>query len=180
MNKKSLTLLFLTVLLVIFSAASCSLFEKTVPVTSVQFLTTEHAFSETGQTFQLAAVIKPDDATDRKLLWSSSDEMVAAVTQYGLVTAVNNGEAYIYARSLDGTAIATCKITVTTYVDVTGISLSGSEHEFTYFGEIFALNCSVFPENASEPDILWSSSNPSVATVDSNGTVISVSNGTSI
>ena len=180
MNKKSLTLLFLTLLLFIFSAASCSLFEKTVPVTSVQFLTTEYAFSETGQTYQLAAVIKPDDATDRKLQWSSSDDKVAAVTQYGLVTAVNNGEAYIYARSADGTAIASCKITVTTYVDVTGISLSGSEHEFTYFGEIYALNCSVFPENASEPDLLWSSSNPSVATVDSDGTVISVSNGTSI
>ncbi len=180
MNKKSLTLLFLTALLVILTVASCSLFEKSVPVTSVSFLTTEHMFSETGQTFQLAAVIKPDDATNRKLLWSSSDEKVAAVTQYGIVTAVNDGEAHIYARSEDGTAFADCKITVTTYVDVTGISLSGSEHEFTYFGEIYMLNCEVLPANATEPEVLWSSSNPSVATVDSNGTVISVSNGSAI
>ena len=168
MNKKSLTLLFLTMLLFIISAVSCSLSEKEVPVTSVQFLKTEYDFSETGQTFQLAAVVKPDDATSKKLLWSSSDEKVAVVTQYGLVTAVNDGEAYIYARSEGREAFASCKITVTTYVDVTGISLTESSHEFTYFGEIMSLGCEVLPSNASEPEVLWSSSNPLVATVDSN------------
>ena len=180
MNKKSLTLLFLTMLLFIISAVSCSLSEKEVPVTSVQFLKTEYDFSETGQTFQLAAVVKPDDATSKKLLWSSSDEKVAVVTQYGLVTAVNDGEAYIYARSEGSEAFASCKITVTTYVDVTGISLTESSHEFTYFGEIMSLGCEVLPSNATEPEVLWSSSNPLVATVDSNGTVISVSNGEAI
>ena len=180
MNKKSLTLLFLTVLFLLFSFTACDLFEQTVAVSAVEFLQTEHTFSELGQTYQLAAVIKPDDATNRKLLWSSSNDKVAAVTQYGLVTAVNDGEAFIYARSEDGTALATCKIAVKTYVEVTGIQITQQTHEFLAFGETLQLVCNVFPSDATEPDVLWSSSNPSIATVDSNGLVVSVANGTTV
>lgn len=179
MNKKSLTLLFLTVIFLLFTATACDFFNTTVAVSSIRFLNTEHTFSELGQTFQLAAVIEPNEATNRNLLWSSSDDKVAAVTQYGLVTACNDGEAYIYARSEDG-AFASCKIIVKTYIDVTGIEITQQTHEFLAFGETLNLLCTVFPENATEPDVLWSSSNPSIATVDSNGIVSSVSNGTTI
>ncbi len=179
MNKKSLTLLFLTVIFLLFTATACDFFNTTVAVSSIRFLNTEHMFSELGQTFQLAAVIEPNEATNRNLLWSSSDDKVAAVTQYGLVTACNDGEAYIYARSEDG-AFASCKIIVKTYIDVTGIEITQQTHEFLAFGETLNLLCTVFPENATEPDVLWSSSNPSIATVDSNGIVSSVSNGTTV
>ena len=181
MNKKSLTLLFLTMLVLLFTFTACDFLNPTVAVSSVEFLKSEYTFSEHGATYQLAAVIKPDDATNRKLLWSSSDDKIAIVTQYGLVTSVNDGEAYIYARSDDGTALATCKITVKTYVDVTGVEITQQTHEFTTaFGEIYPLSCNVFPADATEPDVLWSSSNPAVATVDSNGIVASVSNGTAV
>ena len=180
MNKKSFTLLFLAMLFLMLTAASCDFSPKTVPISSIQFTKDEYEFSELGRTVQLAAIIKPDDATSRILLWSSSDEKVAAVTQYGQVTAVNDGEAYIYARSEDGLAFASCKITVDTYVEVTGISIAQQTHEFNVFGEMFSLECSVFPENADNPGVLWSSSDPAVATVDSNGNVISISNGTAV
>lgn len=180
MNKRSLTLLFLTILFLLFSFTACSFFEQTVAVSAVEFLKTEHTFSELGQTYQLAAVIKPDDATNRKLLWSSSNDKVAAVTQFGLVTAVNDGEAYIYARSEDGTALATCKIAVKTYIEVTGVEITQQTHEFLAFGDTLNLVCNVFPSDATEPDVLWSSSNPSIATVDSNGMVVSIANGTTV
>ena len=48
MNKKSLTLLFLTVLFLLFSFAACDLFEQTVAVSAVEFLQTEHTFSFMG------------------------------------------------------------------------------------------------------------------------------------
>ena len=65
MNKKSLTLLFLTMLVLLFTFTACDFLNPTVAVSSVEFLKSEYTFSEHGATYQLAAVIKPDDATNR-------------------------------------------------------------------------------------------------------------------
>lgn len=67
---------------------------------------------EVQTTLQMNAQLVPDNATNRRISWSSSDVTVATVDKNGLVIAVAPGEAVIQARSLDGNLKDTCKITV--------------------------------------------------------------------
>ena len=66
-----------------------------------------------GQTHQLAATVLPETATNRALTWASSNNSVATVNNYGLVTAVTAGIATITVTTVDGERTATCIITVT-------------------------------------------------------------------
>jgi uncharacterized protein YjdB len=77
-------------------------------VTSVT-LNKPSATLKAGETVTLTATVKPDDATDKTVIWSSSDGSVASVSA-GVVTAHKLGTATITAKSGDKTA--TCSITV--------------------------------------------------------------------
>ena len=65
-----------------------------------------------GQTLQLTATVSPDNAADKTVTWSTTDEAVATVSETGLVTAVANGPATITATTTDGGKTATCEVTV--------------------------------------------------------------------
>ena len=66
-----------------------------------------------GQTATLIAMVTPDDATNKSVTWTSSDESVATVSETGIVTAVANGTATITATANDGSGkSATCEVTV--------------------------------------------------------------------
>ena len=65
-----------------------------------------------NETFKLNATIQPMDATDKRLVWTSSKKAVAKVDANGLVTAVANGTATITVTSVDGGKIANCVVTV--------------------------------------------------------------------
>jgi len=54
-----------------------------------------------GEQLQIVAWVKPDDATDQRLLWKSSNEEVADVNERGLVTAKSEGEVQIFAFSAE-------------------------------------------------------------------------------
>lgn len=62
--------------------------------------------------YQLKAAVKPANAADTSITWSSSDENVAVVDKNGIVTAISDGEAVITAKNGDVTA--ECTVTVTT------------------------------------------------------------------
>ena len=55
-----------------------------------------------GETYQLIASITPENATYKTLAWSSSDEKIATVSSDGMITAINEGNVRISARSTDG------------------------------------------------------------------------------
>ena len=82
-----------------------------VPVESIQLSDTEKIL-EKGEVIQLTVNILPEDATDKSLVWESSDDTVATVGN-GLVTAIKSGVATITARTTDETISATCNIIVT-------------------------------------------------------------------
>jgi len=66
-----------------------------------------------GNTDKLTAIVLPENASNKKVVWSSSDETIATVDQEGNVTAVKSGQADITAK-VDGTDLsATCKVIVT-------------------------------------------------------------------
>ena len=115
-----------------------------------------------------------DGVNNSNIIWSSSNPRVATVVN-GKVTAVSEGTTIITA--IIGSKHSTCKVTVTkSFVSVTGIKLNKSKLELL-IGSSETLIKTISPENASNKDVRWSSSNPSVATVE-NGKVVAKKVGT--
>jgi len=65
-----------------------------------------------GGTLRLVATILPENATNRTIIWTSSNPIVAIVSEIGIVTALDIGEATITATTQDGNYIATSTISV--------------------------------------------------------------------
>ena len=84
--------------------------DSTVPVVSITLSKTE-AKREIGKTLQLAATILPENATDKTVTWTSSNESVATVDATGKVTAIAVGETVIAAKAGDQEATCTVKVT---------------------------------------------------------------------
>ena len=69
----------------------------------VSFLFVSGPYSvKPGETIQLTANVYPLNATDKTVMWSSSDAAVATVDQNGVVTGVSTGSATITATSVNG------------------------------------------------------------------------------
>lgn len=83
-----------------------------VNVSSVA-ITPNNATINTTKTIKLVASVTPSNATNKKIIWSSSDTAIATVDASGLVTGVSNGTAIITATSEDGAKTSTADITVT-------------------------------------------------------------------
>lgn len=126
-----------------------------------------------GERETLTVSYTPDDVTDPTVTWSSSNASVAAVSSDGTVSAVGAGTATVTAK-IDN-AESVCTVTVPLYVPVTAITLSEPER-YMKQGSSASFTATVSPSNTTEK-IAWSSSNPSVATVDANGKVTAVSAG---
>ena len=67
-----------------------------------------------GNGWQLGVTVLPRDADDKSVTWASSDPAVAQVDEYGYVTGVRDGKAYITATTNDGGKTATCEVQVST------------------------------------------------------------------
>jgi uncharacterized protein YjdB len=131
-----------------------------------------------GDSEQLYANVLPVNADNKKLIWSTSDSEIAEVDADGNVTAKKCGVAFIKATSEDNPLAAdSCKVTV--LQPVTGITLNYNTVELHKIGETIQLIATVLPEDASNKEVRWLSSNQSVCMV-ANGTVVAVGYGTSV
>jgi uncharacterized protein YjdB len=128
-----------------------------------------------GSTLTLGTTIAPTTATIKTVTWSSSNEAVAKVSTTGVVTPVATGTVTITAKTTDGGFTATKDLTV--IYGVTSITLDKTT-AYVRLGESdLTLVPTVNPINATNKSIAWTSSNSSIATVDSNGTVHAVAYG---
>ncbi len=138
---------------------------------------------ETGNTTTLKALISPDNATNKSVTWSSSDNSVAKVDANGKITAVKSGKATITVTTEDGKKTATCTVTVSTPpakpVSVTGVKLNKTSLTLTEKNTA-TLTATVVPADANNKKVTWSSSDSSVAKVDANGKVTAVKSGKAI
>ncbi len=151
--------------------------EQEVVVMSVALNKTSLAL-EIGESETLSVTVLPNNATDKSIIWVSSAQSVATVVN-GKVTAVGGGTTTITATTSNGKK-ATCSVTVNEpapeIIEVTSISLSQTSLTLE-IGESQTLTAAVLPDNATDKSVTWSSSEPSVATVE-NGKVTAVSGGT--
>lgn len=138
------------------------------PVTGVVLSETEVTES-IGAKVQLRATIQPDDATNQDVIWKSSNEKVATVSANGLVTMKSAGMASIICSSVDNPSIqGYCNVTVLKAVN--GVSLDLESKEM-YVGENYRMTYLVSPADASNVEVVWSTTNSSIVTVDSTGMV---------
>lgn len=136
---------------------------KTVAVTGVTVDPTEVKLVE-GETATLTATVAPENATDKSISWSSSDDKVVTVAD-GVVTAVAPGEATVTVKTKDGEKTATCKVTVEKKViAVSGVTVDPTEVTLIE-GDSATLTATVAPEDATDKSVTWSTSNDKVATV---------------
>lgn len=126
-----------------------------------------------GKTLTLKATLKPTGVSD-KISWSSSRPTVAKVSSKGKITALKKGTTTITAKTRSGKK-ATCKVTVKE-VAAKKIKLNKTavvlEEEKTY-----TLKTTLTPKNSTDT-LKWSSSNPKVAKVSSNGKITAIKPGT--
>ena len=122
------------------------------------------------ETLTLAATVLPENATNKSVIWKSSNEAVAVVDENGEVTAVAVGEAIITATTADGSNLsATCKVTVIPTLAVS-IELDQTEASVEEKSDL-QLTATILPEHTTNKEVAWSSSKKVIATVDDTGLV---------
>lgn len=112
-----------------------------------------------------------------KLIWESSDVSVATVSNNGEVSALSVGNAIITVKDVESGLTATCNVNVTSK-PVIGISCLESVKVMV--GESVCVKATIQPEDATNKTIIWTSADPSVATVDNEGNVRGVSLGETV
>lgn len=127
-----------------------------------------------GESVTLTATVLPEDAADKTVAWSSSDESVVMVSSSGKVMAMSLGKAAVTAKAGDKSDFISVTVVAKT-IPVTGISLNPSEITMKV-GESQVITAEVTPQDATDKSVTWESSNPEVASVN-NGTVVGVNPG---
>ncbi len=147
-----------------------------IDVTGVSFEESE-VMLNIGDTKQLKAIVEPENATNKNVTWSTLDYKIATVNMNGVVTANAQGEVLVCVTTVNGAIKDTCKIIVS--APVTGISFRLSAVE-VIVGETQMLTATVFPLEATNRNVSWSSGNPDIAGVDNNGLVTAKSVGNAV
>lgn len=148
-----------------------------VPVTGITVNPSELLLEE-KEAKELKATVEPANATNKGVIFSSSNTNVAVVSNDGLVTAVNNGTAIITVTSKENSSIiAKCSVKVGKPVMVTDVTVQPAELKLKTDGT-YQLSVSVLPSNADERGVTFESSNTAVATVSASGLVTAKGPGT--
>lgn len=146
-----------------------------VVVTPTDITTTDALTLTAGEAATLETAVAPDDATHVSINYTSSDDAVATVSGAGEVTAVAAGDATITA-AVDGTALsAACKVTVLPAIE--SVELNYTTLSLRPEGTA-QLTYTVAPEEALADNVTYTSSDEAVATVDAEGNVTAVADGT--
>lgn len=155
--------------------SGCTL-EQEVPEIKVESISIdqEGLSLNVGESINLTAKVLPDNAKDKTVTWSSSNEEVVMVSSSGKAKAIAVGEAEIKAEAGSKSDFITITVTAKT-IHVTGISLTPSSLNLKV-GQSQVLTVEITPSNATEKTVIWASSNDEVASVNS-GTVKGLSSG---
>lgn len=161
-------ILFLIPLLAIVLLSSCRGEERGVAVAGVD-LSERSLTLLTGDERLLTATVRPRDAANPQVTWSSGNPAVATVTE-GLVKALSVGTASITVKTVDGGFTDSALITVLERpVPVTGVSLSEKEVTIVVGNTYSGLKATVAPTDATNKTIQWAVSDPEVLQLQENG-----------
>ena len=120
------------------------------------------------------ATVMPQNADNKKVIWSSSDESVATVNAQGRITGVALGDCEIICTSQD---VDTVLAKATVHVQQPVQKVAFDDAPAVYNGETAQLTWHIEPENASNPKLAFKSGDERIATVDENGVITGVAGG---
>lgn len=124
----------------------------------------------------LKATTIPASTFDKSVTWTSSNSNVASVDSDGHVTAKSEGTTIIIAKMSNG-KFATCKVVVNNKVKKITLNTTSTKIVLQEKNSTKLSVTSFTPSNASDKKVTWTSSNPNIASVDSDGTVTAKSLG---
>ena len=122
----------------------------------------------------ITAAVSPDNASNKKLIWKTDNDKIAAVDENGFVKPVSTGVTKVHAVTEDGGYEGQCFINVINYevkVDSVTIQNEYKEDARLKTGEMLRVSAAVAPSNAKNKTLKWSSTNPAVASVSQAGIV---------
>lgn len=155
-------------------SASCIVTVKPILATSVSLDNTSIKM-KVDEIFIFTATISPENVTNRELSWTSSNTSVATIAD-GIITAIKPGKTVITAKTTDGSNItATCIVTVEE-TKATMLLLDKTALDM-FVNETAKVVATVLPSTTSNKDLVWTTSNGSVATI-VNGMITAVGSGT--
>ena len=151
--------------------ATCTVrVQSSVLITSLTLNKSELALN-VGEEETLTVTGAPSNATNKTLAWKSSNPEVASVNSSGKVIAASKGTAVIRADSTDGSGkYVSCVVTVNN-IQVLNVSLDKSSLDLSE-GDTASIVATVYPTNVTNKTLKWTSSNSSVASVDSKGNIV--------
>lgn len=154
--------------------------EPLIPVTGVVINeSSDNIVLVKGESKTFTATVNPSDATDKTITWSVSDDTILSVDQNGKVTALAGGSAKVVVTTKDGGKKAECSITVIVPVESVEITSAPEGLKMTE-GDTFTFTAVMKPEDATDKNFEWSSSNPSVLTIDQEGKAVAVKAGKAV
>lgn len=133
-----------------------------------------------GDTVNVKAIIKPDNYSNKKVTWESSDDDTATVDENGVVTTLQTGIVTITGTSEANAEYTDSVVIQINPVSVTGITINGYNKDYLTKNESVQLTAVAEPQNAEDKELTWSSSNKNVATVDQTGNVTAKGQGTAV
>lgn len=171
MNKASLWLeqpLAVLQFVAMFLFASCA---KDPGVSSVDIVQDE-LFLTVGESASLDVSVSPESALGM-LEWYTCDSSIVVVDDCGLVVSTGKGETEVYVKAGD---YSDCCRVVVSGVSVTDVVLSEENLEL-FVGETASINLVYWPDDAENVEVKWSSLDPEIASVDGNGLVTGLDEG---
>ncbi len=156
--------------------------EPAIRVSSVTIYPTESISLTVNDTYHVMAIVAPTNAYNQALSWSSSNTSVATIradagdSSGAVIAATGIGTTTITATAQDGSGCSASRTVTVSPIYVTSVGVSPSTLLLTE-GDTTTLSTFVSPSNASNRSVSWSSSNTSVATVNSSGCVTAVGAG---
>ena len=158
-------LLMLTLALVALAGCKKDPAPEPIAVTSVSLDKTEVGLI-VGESANVKAIVKPDDAANKEVKWTVANTSIATVDE-GEVTAVAVGETTLIVTTVDGGHTATIPVKVTAKaVKVSQIKLVGMPTTDFKVGRSVTISAVITPDDATDKSVTFTSSNPEVATVE--------------
>ena len=152
--------------------------EENIDVTKFKVTGTEYIIMYSrGETTEVVYVIDPSDAKSH-IKWESSDETIATVDDYGVISARRGGTCTITGTCGDAsiTVYVTCDFTVPSTV----LDMNYEDVTMNHEGQTLALAIDYDLTSDQIKNTVWESSDETVATVDDEGVVTAVADGTAV
>ncbi len=122
-----------------------------------------------GETFELTATILPNNASNKNVTWTKSNNGVINISNSGVITAIGVGTSVVTVTTADQLKTSICNVTVA-FMNVSSVSLNATSRSMQT-GDTFQLVASILPTNASNKNITWSSDKANIASVSNSGLV---------